>query len=749
MKQIGVTWECSRYFGLQGSLFHEDPEARPRGHTPRIEGPAGRAIGRNWKISPARRAKAVRRARLAMMARRFAQRVGVTVAVMAGVCLLTIHPASSAETRSVEAQPAGTTSGPSTTAGETPEAARLEETDEVVVSATKSRQPISHVTSAVEIITGEQMQQRKLRSVADALRLAEGATLFSFGGPGTLANVRLRGSSTEQVLVLIDGVPVNSATAGSYNFANLTTDNIERMEILRGNQSMMWGSQAMGGVINITTKRGRGPLNVGGFMEYGSFVSLREGGAVSGQKGLVDFSATLSRWDITNISAVNYRRGATERDPFRNWQGSGRLGLDLPKGARLEFNVRWMNSTVNFDGTPFFAGQIRPADGLGARNKRDELILSGVFSQPLTDWWSHKITLGRATDDLLSTSNSFERILDVGVSRAVTPSTSDISSVNHRIEWQHDFQIGKPLHVVAGYQFWEQVGRNAQQFDSKLLTTHAGFAEARLNFWDRVFGTAGIRRDEYNTFGGATTYRVTGGYLHKETDTKLRGSYATGFRAPTINQLFFPGFGNPNLTPEKSQGLDIGVDQGLFDKRVTLSAGYFWTRYQDLILSVFNPTVCGPFSTTGFCAQNVGAAKTHGWESSVKLRLVEDRPWIKSLSLVGQYTYTMTRDEPRARRLPLFPQHQYSAVLSYQPVDPLTLNLEFRYMGQYFNDVNNQEPMKAFDIWNLVTTYDVNKRIQGYLRVENLFDRKYEERLFFGTPGRSIFGGIRVNFDVG
>ena len=165
--------------------------------------------------------------------------------------------------------------------------------------------------------------------------------------------------------------------------------------------------------------------------------------------------------------------------------------------------------------------------------------------------------------------------------------------------------------MTAGYQFREQLGENldpltgATTIPTKIVSSNAGFAEAQLNLWDRLFGTAGIRQDEYNVFGSATTYRVTGGYLHKETGTKLRGSYGTGFRAPTINQLYFPDFGNPNLKPEKSKGLDVALDQSLFNDRVLLSVGYFWTRYQNLILSVFDPVGCG-FTAFGFCAQNIG-----------------------------------------------------------------------------------------------------------------------------------------------
>src|SRR5262245_52270882 len=154
------------------------------------------------------------------------------------------------------------------------------ETREVVVSATKTPIPVAQVTSAVEVITEEQMQQRKVKTVAEVLRWAQGLAVFQSGGPGTNVDVRMRGGTPEQTLVLIDGAIVNSATLGSYDFANLTTDNIERIEILRGAQSMLWGSDAMGGVINITTKRGRETPNISAFAEYGSFTTIREGAKI-------------------------------------------------------------------------------------------------------------------------------------------------------------------------------------------------------------------------------------------------------------------------------------------------------------------------------------------------------------------------------------------------------------------------------------------------------------------------------------
>ncbi|MBX3333337.1 MAG: TonB-dependent receptor [Nitrospira sp.] len=633
------------------------------------------------------------------------------------------------------------------------------EAPDVVVSATKTEMPAKHVTSALEVITGEDLQQRNVRTVSEALRWAQGLSINQSGGFGTVANVRMRGGTPEQTLVLIDGAIVNSATSGGYDFANLMADNIERIEILRGSQSMLWGSDAMGGVINITTKRGRDKPNVSAFAEYGSFNTIREGGSLAGKKGPIDFSGSITRLDTAGFSAINYRRGAAERDGYHNWQGSVRVGADLPRDGRLEFSFRWLEGVVNFDGFAFnpvtFASD--PADVLGARSKSSQYIFAGNYTQPMTDWWSQKLTLSRSTENLTSDGGVVERNLVSGVTGLVgSPFRSQIETASNRIEWQHNIQVGKPLMLTAGYQFREQKGSNTDlltqtpTFTDKVLSSHAGFGEAKLNLWDRVFGTAGIRHDEYNVAGSATTYRVTGGYLHRETGTKLRGSYSTGFRAPTINELFFPGFGNPNLQPEKSQALDAAIDQTLPNDWGSVSVGYFWTRYRNLILSAFDPTECTDPGSFGFCAQNVGLARAEGVEVSTKLKLLRDRQWAKSLDLQIQYTYAATRDVSNGpdTRLPRWPLHQISTIISYQPIEGLRGNLEGRYVGERFSKTGNLDPTPSFVVWNLSASYDVTKQVQAYLRLDNIFNEKYEEILFFGTPIRSIFGGVRINYDL-
>jgi len=447
------------------------------------------------------------------------------------------------------------------------------QTEEVVTSATKTPVPVSHLTSAVEVITAEEMKRQNYKTVVEALRMAQGLAVQQSGGPGTEATVRIRGGSTSQTLVLIDGAIVNSATLGLYSFANLTTDNIERVEILRGAQSMLWGSDAMGGVINIVTKRGTDKPKASSFFEYGSFNSIREGGEVSGKKGPVDFTMAMSRWDLAGFSAADYRLGASERDSFRNWQASSLLGVDLPKDGRLEFSFRWMNGSTNIDNV-----SPPPQDVFASKNKTQQFVFTGSYQQKITNWWDQKLTLARSQDDALFLPGSLQRNLVTGAASVPSGSPNQTNVLANRLEWQHNVQVVDPLLLTVGYQFREQQGVNTTGLSERIISSHAGFAQAQLNLWGRVFATAGLRQDNYNVFGDATTYRLTGGYLHKETDTKLRTSYSTGFRAPSINDLFFPNFGNPNLGPEKSQSFDVGVDQWLFQKKLQLSGGYFWNQ---------------------------------------------------------------------------------------------------------------------------------------------------------------------------
>ena len=624
----------------------------------------------------------------------------------------------------------------------------VQELEPVVVTATKTPVPLSQVTSAVEVMSQTDFMNHNARLLTDSLQLGQGLAVFTSGGPGGNATARIRGGSSQQTLIFIDGALVNSATLGEYNIGMLTTDNLESVTILRGAQSMLWGSDAAGGVIDIRTKRGEGTPAMRAFAEFGSFNTIREGASVGGNVGPVDFTGSLTRWDSARFSTLNYRRGAGERDAYRNWQASSLLGIDLPHDGRFEFAFRWINTDIDQDNpaNPLFGG---PFDVFQSKASTTQFVFAGNYSQPITDWWDQRLTLSRSQESAITRAGDNQRSVTTGL-ESVPGSflNSDIRTKSNRIEWQHNFQVADPLLLTLGYQFREQLGLNKGQFSEKTVSSHGGFAQLQLNLWDRLFATGGFRQDRHNRVGDSTTYRVTGGYLLKETGTKFRASYATGFRAPDINELFFPDFGNPNLQREKSQSLDAGVDQALFQDRLKISVGYFWNRYRQLITAVFDPVGCAGFTTFGFCAQNIGSAKSQGWESSLKWIIIRDVPWFKQLDLQGQYTYTLTRDLGTGARLPRWPVHQASASLTYQPIEPLVVTVLLRYVGSRFSTTGNQQPLPDFHVLNVAVSYQITSSIQGYVRADNILNRRYEEVLFFGTPVRSVFGGIRVNFDI-
>ena len=398
------------------------------------------------------------------------------------------------------------------------------EAQEVIVTATKVPTPMSQMTSAVEVITEETIQRQKFKTVAEALRLSQGLTVFSNGGPGTDTSVRIRGGSNTQTLVLIDGAIVNSATQGYYNFANLTTDNIERIEIIRGAQSMLWGSDAMGGVVNIVTKRGTGSPQASAFFEYGSFLSIREGGNVAGQKGPVDFSFALSRWDFTGFSAANYRLGAAERDAFRNWQASSKIGITLPHEGRLEFAFRWLDSHVNLDNI-----SNPPRDVFGSKTRDRELIYTGTYDQRITNWWSQKITLARDEDQSLFLPGTLQRSLITGILSRPFGSPNETRTLSNRLEVQENVQVGKPLLLT--------VGINSANNRVKMIPDCRPRSCGRMRALPRrssICSTASLRRGAYG--------RIVTMSSEMRRPTGSPGAICIGKRIPRSGPVMRPAF---------------------------------------------------------------------------------------------------------------------------------------------------------------------------------------------------------------
>ncbi len=584
----------------------------------------------------------------------------------------------------------------------------------VVVTATKVEVPLRETAASTTVIDGRTLEEKHTNTVLDALRAVPGLHVVQNGGPGSATSVFIRGAKSEHTLVLIDGVQVNSPTLGLYNFANLTTDNIERIEIIRGPQSTLYGSDAIGGVIHIITKKGSGPFSGSASFEGGAFDSFKEEVQLNGAAGHFDYSFSAARFDTEGFSKANAAAGNTEEDAYGNTTVSSRLGLNFTQDARLDWSLRFSDAKVNLDNS------FPVMDDLNASQENESLSTALILVTPVIENWSQKL------------QGHFQQEESVGKDPDTAFNNFKIKTRVEEVDWQHTINFGEHTNFSLGYAYEQQAGENVGTFDKRLRTqAHYGFYQTQLA---ALILNLGLRHDDNNQFGGKTTYKTEAAFLIDDEGSKIRGAYGTGFHGPTLNDLYFPGFGNPNLKPEESESLEVGFDLNRMDGRLNFSASYFQTQIEQLIVFVFDP------NTFLGMPENVEKAKISGWEIGATVEIT------KRVQLSGEYTFTDTQNETTGAELARRPKHKASATLTLKPIDPLRIDFGLLHVGKRFNDTANTNLMGDYTVFKLSGNIDIKKNIQIFARIENLFDRHYEEVAGFGTAGLSAYGGLKISF---
>ncbi len=593
--------------------------------------------------------------------------------------------------------------------------------DEVVVIATRTPVLIEHTTSSVTVIDAEAIVAKQVDTVLDVLRTVRGLDVQQLGGLGGVTSVFMRGGNSNHTLVMIDGVQVNSPTTGAFDFADLTVENIERIEIIRGAQSTLYGSAAIGGVINIISKKGAGPVSGFLFSEYGSFGTFQERAGVSGGAERIDYALTVSRLDSDGISRANEKNGNPEEDGYENTTVSGRFGVTVLGDGRLDATVRYTKSEADIDAAfPF-------ADDLDSTSERDALVLSSTFSKPITSWWDQHLQLSLNDDDLQGKDQ------DEPTDFSPTGDNGFLIDIQaKRLDWQHDFSLSEQITFTAGYELERQKAQSRENF-TKSLTNHAGYAQLQLNPIDNLFFVAGGRFDANTLYENKLTYKVSGSYYLEETGTTLRFSYGTGFRGPSLNELFFPGFGNLDLEPETSTSYDAGIEQEVFTQLV-FGMTYFHNSFDGLIVGTFDP------ATNLFQSENINDARSRGIEAYVRVSPMDN------LDVQATYTHTATRDRETRLRLARRPVNKGNLNIMYAPWDELRTNLDLLLVGSSFNDTFNAQQVTGYGVVNMAVSYDITKSVQAFVRLDNLLDEEYEEISGFGTFGRAGFGGLKFSF---
>ena len=631
---------------------------------------------------------------------------------------------------------------------------------DVVVTATRNPQPIQRAGSAISVITAEEIERSTIsptRSLADILRRVPGVTLTQTGGPGQAQFVRIRGGDVRHTLVLIDGIRINDplSTGREFDFANLVPADIERIEVLRGPQSALYGSDAMGGVINIITKRGRGAPKATLAVEGGSFNTKDVRGGVSGGNDRVDYSFGFSGLDTSGFSAYGYRiprlqrlagPSGFERDGAERLGLTGRVGVKLADDARFEFG-----GGTNYNRADYDAAFLPFPDTPSVATSR----LHNVYGRFIAD------TFGGALRNTVTTfaNRTERRFRSVTLGSFGGTDRTDFIGDRMGSEYQGDLSLGSfGLLTVGAKAEREEADSFAQRLAPTLSsrdrtidaaqTTRSAFALHQLTVGERLHLSLGGRVDDVVDVDRFPTWRATAAYEIPETETKFRASAGTGGKAASLFQLYSPEFGTRRLDSETSFGFDAGVDQGLFDGRIKLSATVFQNRYKDLIDFAANRG-CRIDQAFG-CYFNVSRADTSGLELSGDATLVPDmlrlRVTYTHLNAIGHELNAATGLFGSSFKLARRPDNEARVSFLMTPLAGLTIEPSVVFVGERFSSFRERDKLEPYARLDAYAEYKINDTFSIYGRAENVTDIHYEEVKGFGTAGRSFYGGVRATW---
>jgi vitamin B12 transporter len=608
-----------------------------------------------------------------------------------------------------------------------------------VVSATRLEEPVEEVGSSVTVISGEQLRERGAVTVLEALRGVPSLDIVQNGGPGQTATVMIRGAKSEHTLVMIDGIEVNDpSTVGRLAIVgSLSADAVERIEIVRGPQSTLYGSDAMGGVINIITRKGAGKPS--GSLEFkaGSFGAFTGGGQVMGSTARSNYMLGVSFTDSDGISAASSRYGNGEDDGWKNLTLSTRLGWTPGDSFEGELTARFIDDSSDLDNY----------GGPGGDDPNYTMDSTQLFIRPrlrlklLDGLWDQSLGLS-----FTGIERDYRNRTD-----ARHPDDSSKESYKGRmikVDWQHNLRVHEGNTVVLGleeekesmksdYDSESAWGPYSSTFRERDSRTSSVYVQDSINVLNSWFTTLGMRIDDHDRFGSKTTWRASSSYALGRFGTRIRASIGTAFKAPSLYQLFSPEYGNRALDPETSTGWDAGVEQKIWGDSLALEVTYFSNRFEDLI----------DFDSATSRYVNVNEAKTSGIESSVTFRPTG------RIDLTAAYTFTGTEDSSTDRDLLRRPRNKASLDADVRIIEDAGIHAQLLYVGARDDAYYDQAAFTSvrvrldpYTVTNLWAWYSLNDNARIFVQVDNLFDRDYEEIYGYGTPGLSCRAGLRMSF---
>ena len=607
---------------------------------------------------------------------------------------------------------------------------------EIVVTANKYATPVSRVASSVTIITAAEIEMKQKSTVVEVLRDVPGLAVVEQGGPGKLTSVFMRGANSNFVLVLIDGVEVNNPASpnNGFDFSTLQISDIEKIEIVRGPQSTLYGSEAIAGVINIITKKGSGKPSFTFSGEGGSHAFLKGSVSSAGSLGKFNYAVNFSRLQTEGISAI--KGDNFENDGYANNSIFAKLGYDF--SGNLNFNLMYKQIDA--------AGDIDQAQKNGddpnyTFDSKTRLINGKINGSFLNGKLQSSIRTSYFT--FSGNTNDKEDAAHPGIK-----SDSKFDGRRLSLDFQNNLVIGKSNIFTLGldyrsdkasssYYSESSFGSYQSEFPEESIGTFGVYLQDQVNYAGNFFASVGIRYDNNNKFGSVFTYRIAPAYLIRHSGTKLKASFGTGFKAPSVMNLFDPVYGNPDLSPEKSSGWEAGIEQSFLKGNLQFGLTYFNFKITDMIGfdSNFKPV-------------NINKAESKGIEAGLTLQN------ISGFSFNTTYTYNKVNDVSESNpnkedQLIRRPEHKLVVNANYNYNGKLNINLSANMNGKRYDNDYSVWPAKrvvldSYTLLNLAVSYKIFDYLTVTGKVENLLDTEYEEVLYYGTLGRSFYGGLKL-----
>ncbi|MBI3600312.1 MAG: TonB-dependent receptor [Nitrospinae bacterium] len=616
----------------------------------------------------------------------------------------------------------------------------------MVVTASKIEEPINRTSASIEVITRKDIEEKIDERVDETLRGISGLKVLGYGGINPWSWVLIRGSDADHVLVLVDGMEINDPYDDTARLGNIQTDSIERIEVLKGSHSAIYGSEAIGGVINIITKEGKDKAESDISFRGGNYETYKESLFHSGKKKEISYSIGLSRLDAG---------GSIYTGRFSGNTLSGKIKFPVGDYSVLQFNSFYYdhdmrNDTLccEFDNN----SNLRFTLPDSSVNRESTWINSLQLSQYLKDWWDYRIQVSR-----YDFNNTWKL---EGDSSLPYPLKIDNKGTNSRdvVEIQNNLYPHEKDTLTIGLQYrgekvlydeFSNTGSMGMKPPEKQPSinssrvSRAVYFQNLFNYKNLTF-TAGMRMEDGPGFDKELIPRASAAYLFPSANTRIKGGYGKGIKAASIRHLYDPVGGNRDLKPEKSESYEISVEQRI--NRFRLEVTYFYTALKDLIEWSTNP------DKIKFV--NIGSAHTKGVEAEVYGADILD-----SLDIRLGYTYLETRDEIRDKPLRYRPTSSIFTDIRYRGIDRLTLIIASEIAGEFYDpypflkdfDGNNlPEIMPVYKVVNIAASYKPRhpsfKNVELDLKINNLFNETYNEIKGFNSLGMNFLGGIKVGF---